>query len=137
VDRVTVPVIAAGGIADSRGYRAALALGAQGVQLGTRFIATEESPVPAAWKQAIVDCADDGTILLPLGRMKVRSILNPKLKKQMENPNVDRTQEYNFKDVPKAWGSGDFELFPASAGQVSALIKDVKPAREVIEEMVS
>jgi enoyl-[acyl-carrier protein] reductase II len=136
-DSVNVPIIAAGGIADSRGYRACLALGAEGVQLGTRFIATEECPVPDAWKQAIIDCSDDGTVLLPLGKMKVRVILNPKLKKQMEDPNIDLTQEYNFKDVPKAWGSGDFELFPASAGEVSALIKDVISARDVIEEMVS
>lgn len=136
-DSVNVPIIAAGGIADSRGYRAALALGAQGVQLGTRFIAAEECPVPDAWKQAIIDCGDDGTVLLPLGKMKVRVILNPKLKKQMEDPSIDLTQEYNFKDVPKAWGSGDFELFPASAGEVSALIKDVISAREIIEEMVS
>ncbi len=137
VDSVTIPVIAAGGIADSRGYRAALALGAHGVQLGTRFIATEESPAPDAWKQAIIDCGDGGTTLLPLGKMKIRSIINPKLKKQMEDPAVDLLQEYDFKDASKAWNGGDFDLFPASAGQVSALIKDIKPAREIIEEMVS
>ena len=137
VDSVSIPVVAAGGIADSRGYRAALALGAQGVQLGTCFIATEECPAPDVWKQAIIACGDGGTTLLPLGKMKIRAIINPKLKKQMEDPSIDLTQEYNFKDVPKAWGSGDFDLFPASAGQVSALIKDIKPANEIIEEMVS
>lgn len=137
VDSVNIPVVAAGGIADSRGYRAVLALGAQGVQLGTRFIAAEESPAPDVWKQSIIACGDGGTTLLPLGKMKIRAIINPKLKKQMEDTSIDLTQEYNFKDVPKAWGSGDFDLFPASAGQVSALIKDIKPANEIIEEMVS
>jgi enoyl-[acyl-carrier protein] reductase II len=137
VDSVNIPIVAAGGIADSRGYRAALALGAEGVQLGTRFIAAEESPAPDAWKQAIVDCGDGGTVLLPLGKMKIRSILNPKLKEQMADPTIELSQEYNFKDVPKAWGSGDFDLFPARAGEVSALIKDVKPAKEIIDEMVS
>ncbi|MBN2514616.1 MAG: nitronate monooxygenase [Deltaproteobacteria bacterium] len=136
-DSVNIPIVAAGGIADSRGYRAALALGAHGVQIGTRFIATEESPAPDIWKQAIIDCGDGGTTLLPLGKMKIRSILNPKLKKQMEDPSVDLVKEYDFKDASKAWNSGDFEIFPASAGEVSALIKDVKPAREIIEEMVS
>lgn len=136
-DSVNIPIVAAGGIADSRGYRAALDLGAHGVQIGTRFIATEESPAPDAWKQSIVDCGDGGTTLLPLGKMKIRSILNPKLKKQMEDPSVDLLQEYDFKDASRAWNSGDFEIFPASAGEVSALIKDVKPVREIIEEMVS
>jgi len=137
VDSVSIPVVAAGGIADSRGYRAALALGAQGVQIGTRFIATEESPAPDAWKKAIIDCGDGGTTLLPLGKMKIRSIINPRLKEQIEDPGVDLLQEYNFKDAPKAWNSGNFELFPAGAGQVSALIKEIKSAKEIIEEMVS
>ncbi len=137
VDSVNIPVVAAGGIADSRGYRAALALGAQGVQLGTRFIATEECTAPDAWKKAVVDCGDGGTTLLPLGKMKIRSIINPKLKEQIEDPGIDLLQEYNFKDAPKAWGSGNFEIFPASAGQVSALIKDIKSAKGIIEEMVS
>jgi enoyl-[acyl-carrier protein] reductase II len=136
-DSVNIPIVAAGGIADSRGYRAALDLGAHGVQIGTRFIATEESPAPDVWKQAIVDCGDGGTTLLPLGKMKIRSILNPKLKKQMEDPSVDLLQEYDFKDASKAWSSGDFDIFPASAGEVSALIKAVKPVGEIIEEMVS
>jgi len=80
---------------------------------------------------------DGGTTLLPLGKMKIRSIINPKLKEQIEDPGIDLLQEYNFKDAPKAWGSGNFEIFPASAGQVSALIKDIKSAKGIIEEMVS
>ena len=137
VDSVNVPVVAAGGIADSRGYRAALALGAQGVQIGTRFIATEESPAPDVWKKVIIDCGDGGTTLLPLGKMKIRSIINPRLKEQLGDPDIDILQEYDFKDASKAWNSGNFELFPASAGQVSALIKEIKPAKEIIEEMAS
>jgi enoyl-[acyl-carrier protein] reductase II len=137
VDRVHVPVVAAGGIADSRGYRAALALGAQGVQIGTRFIATEESTAHEKWKQAIVQCGDGETILIPLKRMNMRTVLTPALKKQMNEPGFDLTGRYRLEDVPKAWGTGNFDLFPAGAGQVSALIKDIKPAREIIEEMVS
>jgi len=137
VDSVSIPVVAAGGIADSRGYRAVLALGAQGVQIGTRFIATEESPAPDAWKKAIIDCGDGDTILLPLGKMKIRSIINPRLKEQIGDPSIDLLQEYNFQDAPKAWNSGNFDLFPAGAGQVSALINEIKPAKGIIEEMVS
>jgi enoyl-[acyl-carrier protein] reductase II len=137
VDHLRVPVVAAGGIADSRGYRAALALGAQGVQIGTRFLATEESTAHEKWKQAIIQCGDGGTILIPLKRMNMRAVLTPALKKQMSEPGFDLTGRYRLEDVPKAWGSGDFDLFPAGAGQVSALIRDIKPVREIIAEMVS
>ena len=137
VDQVNIPVVAAGGIADSRGYRDALALGAQGVQIGTRFIVTEEGPAPDEWKNAIVHCGDGGTSLVPLGNMSVRAIINPKLKEKMDDPNTDLAQEYNLMDAPKAWTSGDFDLFPAGGGQVSALIKEVKPVKTIIEEMVA
>jgi len=66
-DMVDVPVVAAGGISERRGYRAALALGAQGVQIGTAFLASEESPASQAWKDAILGCGDAGTTRLPVG----------------------------------------------------------------------
>ena len=137
VDHVKIPVVAAGGIADSRGYRAALVLGAQGVQLGTRLIVSEESPASAGWKQAIIDCADGGTTLLPRGTIKVRVIINKKLQEKIDTPNVDLSLEYDFNDAPTAWMSGDFDLFPAGGGQVSALIKETRPVQAIIQEMVS
>ena len=136
-DHVRIPVVAAGGIADSRGYKAALALGAQGVQIGTRFIASAEGPAPEPWKSAIINCGDGGTTLLPRGNITIRIIINPKLQKKMEDPNVDLAREYDFTNAPKAWMSGDFDLFPAGGGQASALISEVKPAERIIEEMVS
>ncbi len=137
VDNVKVPVVAAGGIADSRGYRAALALGAQGVQIGTRLIATEESPAPDGWKDAIINCGDCNTTLIPLGNMTMRVIINPRLKEKMADPEADLGREYNMINAQKAWVNGDFDLFPAGGGQVSALIKEIKPVKEIIEEMVS
>lgn len=134
---VNIPIAAAGGIADSRGYRAAMALGAQGVQVGTRFLASEESPASKEWKEAIINCADGGTMLLPQGNMSVRVIINPKLSEKMADPNVDLSQEYNMMNAGQARRSGDFDLFPAGAGQVSALIKEIKPVKAIIEEMVS
>ncbi len=136
-DHVKIPVVAAGGIADARGYRAALALGAEGVQVGTRFIASTESNAPKAWKDAIIGSGDGSTMLLPIGKMSMRSIINPKLQKLMSDPEFDLSTEYNMMDAPKAWTEGDFDLFPAGSGQVAALINDVKPAKEIIEEMVS
>ena len=138
-DHVKVPVVAAGGIADSRGYRAVLALGAQGVQIGTRFIASEESPAPRVWKEAIVSCGDGGTMLLPMKEMntKMRVIADKKMQDLLADPAVDLSQEYKFANAPQAWTTGDFDLFPAGAGQVAALIKEIKPVREIIEEIAS
>jgi enoyl-[acyl-carrier protein] reductase II len=137
VDHVKVPVVAAGGIADSRGYRAVLALGAQGAQIGTRFLASTESTAHEKWKQAILDSGDGDIVLLPLQKMNVRVIVTQKLKKEMQDPALDLSKVYDLKYLPKAWGTGDFDLFPASAGQVSALIKEIKPIQKIIEEMVS
>ncbi|MEI7637797.1 MAG: nitronate monooxygenase [Syntrophus sp. (in: bacteria)] len=136
-DQVRIPVVAAGGIADRRGYRAALALGAQGVQIGTRFIASEEAPAPQIWKEAILACGDGGTMLVPLKNMKMRVIPNKKLLDLSADPNVDLSEEYTLMNAPKGWMSGDFDLFPAGAGQVAALIKEIKPVKAIIDEMVS
>ncbi len=134
-DMVDVPVVAAGGVADRRGYRAALALGAQGVQIGTAFLASEESPASRSWKEAIVACGDAGTALLPMSGMAMRTIINPKLGKLMAT-GADLSQEYNMMNAGKAWSTGDFDLYPAGAGQVSALIKKIRPVKDIIEEMV-
>lgn len=135
-DMVNVPVLAAGGIVDHRGYRAALALGAQGVQIGTALLASEESPAPLAWKEAIIACGDAGTTLLPMGGMAMRTIINPKMR-QLIASGADLTKEYNLMNAGPAWRKGDFDLFPAGAGQASALIKKIKPVKDIIEEMVS
>lgn len=137
VDHVKIPVVAAGGIADRRGYRAALALGAQGIQIGTRLIASEEAPAPLAWKEAIVTCGDGGTALVPLKNMKMRVIPNQKLIDLSADPTFDLSQEYNLMNAPKGWMSGDFDLFPAGAGQAAALIKAIQPVKTIIDEMVS
>ena len=135
-DMVSVPVVAAGGISERRGYRAAMALGAQGVQIGTAFLASEESPASQAWKEAILGCGDAGTTRLPVGGMAMRTIINPKLKKLMA-AGADLTQEYNLMNTPQAWTDGNFDLFPAGAGQGSALVKKIKPIKDIIAEMVA
>jgi len=135
-DMVNVPVVAAGGIADHRGYRAALALGAEGVQIGTALLASEESPASKAWKESIIACGDGGTTLLPMGRMAMRTIINPKMEKLMAD-DADLTKEYNMGNAGKAWTTGNFDLFPAGAGQISALIKQIKPVKDIIQEMIA
>jgi enoyl-[acyl-carrier protein] reductase II len=135
-DHVSIPLVAAGGIADSRGYRAAFALGAQGVQIGTRFLVSKESTVHEKWKEAVINCGDGGTDLLPVRNMMTRAVITPGIRKLMENPSVDLEAELQKKDRVQAWEKGDFENAIAGAGQVSALIREVKSVKEIIEEMV-
>jgi len=136
VDNVKVPVVAAGGIADSRGYRAAFALGAKGVQIGTRFMATIESGIHPQWKKQIVECGDGETALLPVDNMMMRAIITPELKERLSDPSFDIKKEFRLANANQAWNSADFTLVPAGAGQVSALIKDIKSVKEIIDEMV-
>jgi enoyl-[acyl-carrier protein] reductase II len=135
-DHVNVPVVAAGGIADSRGYRAALTLGASGVQLGTRLLASHESPVHKKWKELIVQCGDGGTELLPVENLMMRAIMTDKIKNIINSPGFDIKKEFQLKNAEKAWNSADFDLVPAGAGQVSALINEVRTVKEIIDEMV-
>lgn len=135
-DHVNVPVVAAGGIADSRGYRAAFALGASGVQLGTRLIASKESTAHEKWKELIVQCKDGGTELLPVENLMMRAIITKEIKDLISSPGFDIKKEFQLKNADKAWNSADFDLVPAGAGQVSALINEIKPVKEIIEEMI-
>ncbi len=137
-DHVSIPIVAAGGIADSRGYRAAFALGAQGVQIGTRFLVSKESTIHEKWKEAVINCGDGGTDLLPvMNTMMTRAVITPGIRKLMEDPAVNLEAEIKKIDRFRAWDEGNFETAIAGAGQVSALIRDVKSVRQIIEEMVT
>ena len=125
-DMIDLPVMAAGGIVDRRGYKASMALGAQGVQIGTAFLASEESPAAKAWKEAIIGCGDAGTALMPRGRMTYRAIINAKMAELLAS-GADITKEYREGSAGETFG----------AGQGSALIKKIKPVKDIIEEIVS
>lgn len=135
VDAVDVPVLAAGGMADARSYRAALALGAEGVQMGTRFIATRECIAHAAYKQAILDADDLGTGLVDLGRFQVRALRTPLLERLVlgeQSPD----EHFTPQAMGKAWLSGDFGAGLLPAGQVAGGIRDIRSVRDVIDSMV-
>jgi enoyl-[acyl-carrier protein] reductase II len=135
-DHVKIPLVAAGGISDSRGYKAAFALGAQGVQVGTRFLASSESPAGEQWKKVIVECNDGGTDLISSSNMRTaeRIIVTPWIKQKMADPAVKNIADELDRN-PAA--TGNYERAAFGAGQVSALIKDIKPIKAIIEEMVS
>jgi len=134
VDAVKVPVIAAGGIGDARGYQAAFALGAVGVQVGTRFIATRECVAHANYKNFIVDSAENGTRLVNMGRFQVRALNTPLVEKmsQGENP-LNPSAGAGLED---SWIKGDLTAGTLPAGQVAGIISQISSVREVIEEMV-
>jgi enoyl-[acyl-carrier protein] reductase II len=71
-----------------------------------------------------------------MGAMAMRTIINPKLAGLMAS-GADLGQEYNMVNAGKAWTTGDFDLFPAGSGQVSALIKEIKPVKDILQEMAS
>ncbi|ECO1666303.1 enoyl-[acyl-carrier-protein] reductase FabK [Listeria monocytogenes] len=142
VDAVTIPVIGAGGIADGRGIVAALALGAKGVQIGTRFLATDECPVHPDFKAAVIKAYDRDTMVT--GRKAgapVRSIKNKMIKEyiRLEEENADRDtlEELTLGSLRKAVQEGDTDNGSVMAGQIAGLITEIKPCKDVIEEMMT
>lgn len=142
VDAVDIPVIAAGGIADGRGFLAALALGAKAVQIGTRFVCTDECIAHDNYKQAIVKSGDRDAIVT--GRSTghpVRVIKNKFtrsfLKMEKENMTAEELIKAGEGALEKAAISGDIDNGTIMAGQISSLICDVKPCKDVIEDIIS
>lgn len=139
-DAVTIPVIAAGGIADGRGMAAAFALGAQGVQVGTRFLATAECPAHERFKQAVVAAQDGDTLVTgrSLG-VPVRSIKNKMtleyMKLERENADKDELELLAMGSLRKAVLEGDTENGSVMAGQIAGLVREITTVREVITSM--
>jgi enoyl-[acyl-carrier protein] reductase II len=137
---VSIPVIAAGGIADGRGAAAAFALGAEGVQMGTVFTAAEECTVDERWKKRIVDAGDRDTVVT--GRSTghpVRIIRNRLARKiaEMEKRGTPPEEISAFAEGALARAiEGDVEEGSVMAGQIAGLIDRVRPAREIIGEVM-
>lgn len=140
-DAVSVPVIAAGGIADGRSMAAAFALGAQGVQIGTRFAASLESSAHQAYKEAIVKAQEGDTDLTLKALTPVRMIKNAFYEKVREAQNRCATVE-ELKSLLGRGRSrrgifeGDLEEGELEAGQVSARIREVLPAAEILKRVI-
>ena len=137
-DSVSIPVIAAGGIADGRGLCAAFALGAEGVQLGTAFLTTDECMVAEAYKERILKAKDSDTIVTgrSFGR-PIRALKNPysrslrKIEAQAET-SADEFEELSLGALRKAV-EGDVDEGSFMAGQIAGLIHRKLSARELIE----
>ncbi|MBL8673522.1 MAG: nitronate monooxygenase [Rhodospirillales bacterium] len=133
-EAVDVPLIAAGGICDGRGMAAAFALGAEGVQMGTRFVSSAESPVHANYKQAILDATDTGTVMLNRAGTPCVRALKTETSKAIHKAGVmDRATLGSVKDL---YFGGDMECSIALAGQTSGLIHDILPVAEIVRRTV-
>ena len=143
VDAVDIPVIAAGGIADGRGMAAAFMLGAEGVQLGTRFLVAKECNVHQTYKDKVIKATDTGTVVngRRLGH-PARALKNPftKLFSEREKA-IDATDEelMNFGTgaLRKAVQEGDWENGSFLCGQVAGLVKEEQTCKEMIQEIVA
>ena len=141
VDAVHVPVIAAGGIADGRGLAAALALGAQGVQMGTRFICSTECIAHPNFKEYILRARDRSTMVTGNSTgHPVRCLANKFTRRFAEMEKAGATSE-ELDSLGK--GSmyagvieGDLENGSLMAGQIAGLIRDIKPVKDIIEEIM-
>lgn len=142
VDAVNIPVIAAGGIVDGRGVVAALALGAEGVQLGTRFMCAAECTVHPNVKQAILKAKDRDTVVTgrPTGH-PVR-ILKNKLSRQFEQLERQGAPKEQFEELGvgalrAAMVDGDINHGSVMAGQVAAMVKKEESATEIINNLIT
>ncbi|MDY6833184.1 MAG: nitronate monooxygenase [Chloroflexota bacterium] len=142
VDEVSVPVIAAGGIMDARGIVAAMALGAEGVQMGTLFITTRECVAHLRFKQAVVEAKDTGTVITGRKVGPTRGIKNPVADKVMEmegaGASVNDILTYvGFARSRQGQLEGDWEEGEMYCGAGAGLVKGVIDAKEVMEQLVS
>ena len=133
--RVDVPMIAAGGIVDGRGMAAAFALGAEGIQMGTRFVSCAESPVHDNYKQAIVQAGDTGTwVLNKKSSPCIRALKSQRTAAIFESGLMPPD---TFAGIQRVYFDGDMEAAPALAGQSVALITEVKTAQQIIDETIA
>jgi enoyl-[acyl-carrier protein] reductase II len=138
---VNIPIMAAGGIADYRGFVAALALGASGVQMGTRFIATKECSVHQNWKNMIIKASDRDTVVTgrPTGH-PVRVLKNRLAKMFLELEErcagIKEYEELGAGKLKAAAIDGDIENGSFMSGQIAGMIIEEKTVKEVIEEII-
>ena len=132
---IDLPIIAAGGIVDGAGMAAVFAAGAEGIQMGTRFVSSLESPVHNNFKNKIIDSSIDGTYILNKKSKPVIRALKTNLTRDInEKGHMDMTALLNIKEL---YFGGDMEAAPALSGQSVGLINEIKPVSQIIEETIS
>lgn len=131
--KVGVPIIAAGGFVDGKSMAAAFALGAEGVQMGTRMVSALESPVHNNWKQSIVDAAETDTVFLNRFHSPALRALRTAKSTELEK-RTDENVMGQFGNAQDLYFGGNMEAAIALSGQVCGRIEDIKPVAEVLSQ---
>lgn len=140
VDSVRIPVIAAGGIADSRGVAAVFSLGAEGIQVGTRFVCAAESNAHPAYKDEIMNARDRSTVVTGMATgHPVRCIQNRLTKEfvrlERSGASIEEIEKLGTGKLRAAVVEGDVDYGSVMAGQSAALVDRVQPAKDIIREL--
>jgi NAD(P)H-dependent flavin oxidoreductase YrpB (nitropropane dioxygenase family) len=145
-DELKIPFVASGGMADGRSLVAALALGAEGINMGTRFIATKEAPVHDNVKQAIVAASELDTRLVMRPLRNTERVLNNAAVERLLREGTRRwARDLKFEDIidevagvyPKIMKEGDMDAGAWSCGMVAGLIHDVPTVKELIDRIMA
>ena len=138
-DAVSIPVIAAGGIADKRGVAAAFMLGAKGIQIGTVLLATKECPIHNNYKELVVKASDTSTIVTGRGKAPVRVLKNKMsteyLKLSQTGIDLMELEKMTLGSLRKAVYNGNLDEGSFMAGQIAGLVKEIKTVKEVIDDL--
>ncbi len=147
VDAVNIPVIAAGGIADGRGCAAAFMLGAQGVQVGTRFLLSNECNIHENYKEKVAKAKDIDTVITGQITGHPVRVLRNKLarlydtveaeERRKETPDIERIEKLGAGALQKAVKDGDVENGSVMAGQIAGMVSKRQSSKEIIDELVS
>jgi len=141
-EKIGIPLIAAGGIASGRGMLAAMALGADGVQIGSRFVASTESSAHDNFKKAVVQ-AQDGDTMLTLKELTPVRLLKNKFYQEVQELYKNNPGEAELRKLlgraraKKGMFEGDLEAGELEIGQISGLIHEIKPAAEIVQEILA
>lgn len=139
-DAVSIPVIAAGGIADKRGVLAAFALGAKGVQVGTVLLATKECPIHENYKKIVIEAKDTDTVVTGRGTGAPVRVLKNKMAVEYlriaeQGVPLAELEKLTLGSLRRAVFDGDLDRGSFMAGQISGLIKEVKTVQEVLSDL--
>ncbi len=142
VDAVNIPVIAAGGVADGRGFAAAMMLGAEAVQIGTRFVASKEAVVHENYKERILKAKDIDSEVTGMSNGHPIRVLRNKmtreyLRMEKEGASFEELEHLTLGALRKAVVEGDVVNGSVMAGQIAGLIKEEKSCEEIIKEIMS
>lgn len=140
-DAVNVPVVAAGGIADGRGIAAAFALGAEGVQIGTRFMCAEECTIHPDVKERIIKARDRDTVVTGYSTGHPVRVLKNKLSRQIEildrENNPEEIETLGSGKLALAMRGGDTDMGSLMAGQAAAMVCEIQPAGAIVTQLMA